>query len=303
MTVYTTLEGCSPCPCVLALGCFDGVHLGHAAVIKEAERVANSLALPLAVWSFREPPRNFFSKNTVPLLTTPEEKGAIIATMGAHTLYSLPFDATIAAMSAEDFFSLLCEDLSAKHIVCGFNFTFGAMGRGNTVLLQSLCAQNGVGLSVLPPTTLDGETVSSSRIRACLEKGKPEEAARLLGRPYALCAEVIHGQHLARDLGFRTANQCFPEGKAVPRYGVYAVRAHADGAVCYGIANVGMRPTVRGTLLCCETHLFDFSGDLYGKTLTVEFLHFLRPEQAFDSLDALTAQVKRDIETAKSLLK
>ncbi len=300
MNIYSTLSVPCQAPCVIALGCFDGVHLGHVAVISEALRVANENALPLSVWSFREPPKNFFVKEKVPVLTTPEEKAELIKDLGCTNLFCIPFDESIAGMSAEDFFALLCDKLGARHIVCGFNFTFGAHGSGNTELLASLCQERGVGLSVLPPATQDGEPISSSRIRAYLLEGNTAKAASLLGRPYTIESTVEQGKHLARGYGFPTANQAFPDGKAVPRYGVYVISGCVDGKSYRGIANVGIRPTVKSSLLCCESHLFDFSGDLYGKTLTVEFLDFLRPEQAFDSVEALFVQIKKDIEKAKA---
>ena len=303
MNIYTSLPVPAQERCIIALGCFDGVHLGHEAVIREALRASGERSLPLSVFSFQEPPKNLFATQKVPVLTPLDEKAARIEALGADTLFCVPFDRTIAEMSAEAFFALLCEDLGACHIVCGFNFTFGAHGRGDTALLQSLCEQKGIGLSVLPPAMQDGEPISSSRIRAYLLEGNTEKAASLLGRPYSLTAPVEQGQHLARSFGIPTANQCFPTGQAVPRYGVYAVSACVDGRAHRGVANVGMRPTVKGHLLCCETHLFDLSADLYGKELTVEFLHFLRPEQTFDSVDALFAQIRLDIERAKAYKK
>lgn len=298
MNVFTSVPSFPATPCVLALGCFDGVHLGHVAVIRRARQLAEEQNLPCAVLCFREPPKNLFSPCAVPLLTTPDEKAIAIEALGVSLLFSIPFDRRMAETSAEDFFSLLCDTLSARHVVCGFNFTFGAGGLGNASLLASLCREHGVGLTVVPPTRMEEEAVSSSRIRTCLEMGEVSQAARLLGRPYSLSAEVIHGQHLARKLGFCTANQLFPEGKVIPKHGVYVIRARHGDRTFGGIANVGMRPTVRGTLLCCETHLFDFAGDLYGSELTVEFLEFLREERPFDSLAALTAQIEKDVEKA-----
>ena len=186
---------------------------------------------------------------------------------------------------------------------CGFDFTFGAKGLGNPERLSALCEARGLALSVVPPFSLDGEAVSASSIREAVENGNVELAARLLGRAYSITETVVHGQHLARDLGFRTINQILPANKAVPRYGVYVSRIEMHGESHYGISNVGMRPTVGGTLLCAETHIFDFSGDLYDTTLTVSFLHFLRPETRFDSLEQLTKQVNTDIVSAKEWLK
>ncbi len=293
----------SPSPCVVALGCFDGVHRGHEAVIRRARAIADELSLPLAVWCFRTPPKNYFLPRAVPQITSPEEKEALIGALGADVVLSIPFDAAIAAIPYEEFFEdVLCRRLSARHLVCGFDFTFGAKGLGNTDRLAALCEARGMALSVVPAFTTEGEVVSSSRIREAIEAGDTQRTHALLGRPYTITAEVVHGQHLARDLGFRTLNQLLPSDKAVPRHGVYVSRVTLDGKTYDGITNVGMRPTVGGTLLCAETHLFDFSDELYGARVTVALLHFLRPEVRFDSLDALTAQVRSDITAAREWL-
>ena len=180
------------------------------------------------------------------------------------------------------------------YLVCGFNFTFGARGAGNIEILEKLCRSNGLELTVLPPVVSNSLTVSSSVIRDAIESGDVKLANSLLGRPYSITEEVVNGQHLARTLGFRTANQLYPENKAVLRYGVYSVRVAVGRKKYLGISNVGIRPTVNGSLLCVETHILDFDGDLYGKKLTVEFIDFIRPEQKFPSIDALAEQIKRE---------
>lgn len=290
----------NPHPSVVALGCFDGVHRGHAAVISEAKRIAGEQNLCCIVWTFDMPPRNFFVKGSVPLLTDCAEKQEQINRLGADVLVSVPFDASVSSLSPEDFFTdILYRGLSARHIVCGFNFTFGKGGTGNTHTLRDLCREAGMGLSVLPPVCIDDEVVSSSRIRALIQEGDSESATRCLGRPYSFSAPVIHGQHLARKLGFPTFNQCLPEGFAIPRYGVYASYATLDGKTYPGITNVGIRPTVGGNQPCAETHLFGFSDNLYGKKMRVHFLHFLRPEICFSSVEALSAQVHQDIQSAR----
>ena len=263
--------------------------------------MAEKMRLPLAVFTFREPPKNYFLPNAVPLLTNEEEKKVQIEALGADLLYSIPFEASIASMPAEDFFArLLVEQLGAAALVCGFNYNFGKGGLGNTELLSRLCKEKGLSLTVTPPILDEGSPVSSSRIREAIAEGNVTAVRHMLGRPYAICAEVINGQRLARQLGFPTLNQPLSEKMAIPRYGVYLsrVRQIEKG---YGITNVGMRPTVGGSLLCAETHIFDFSGDLYGKTLTVELLEFLRPERPFPSVDALREQVEADIREARRL--
>ena len=304
MTTISSIDYISPAPCVVALGCFDGVHLGHEAVIRRARKIADELALPLTVWSFRTPPKNYFFPDTVSQITTPEEKETLIAALGADVVLPIPFDETVASISYEDFFDeILCRRLLARHLVCGFDFTFGTKGLGNTERLSALCKQRGISLTIIPPFSPDGTAVSSSRIREAIEAGEMQKTQDLLGRPYSITAEIVHGQHLARELGFRTINQLIPYGKVVPRYGVYVSRITIGNRIYHGISNIGMRPTVGGTLLCAETHIFDFSDDLYGQALTVSLLHFLRPETRFSSLEALTAQVNADILSAQAWLK
>ncbi len=296
MKTFTSINITADSPSVVALGCFDGVHTGHAQVIKKARDIANEHGLPLTVWSFSEPPKNFFAPSSVPLLTDKKEKTSLMRKLGVDVFFCVPFDKTIADMRAEDFFyDLILNKLLASHVVCGFNFTFGSRGAGNTSLLGELCRSNGIGLTVLPPVILDGLTVSSSAIRDAIENGDAKLAQSLLGRPYSITERVVNGQHLARTLGFPTANQLYPENKAVLRYGVYSVRAILGRKIYRGISNVGIRPTVNGSLLCIETHILDFEGDLYEKALTVEFLDFIRPEQKFPSIDALAEQIKRDL--------
>ena len=304
MKTYRSLF-CSPStPCVVALGCFDGVHLGHRAVIEEAIRIADSIGLPSLIWTFEEPPRNFFAPGSVSLITDVKEKEALLEGSGVELLVCGSFEPMVASLSPEDFFwQILRQQLDARHIVCGFNYSFGSHGAGNADLLRDLCQTAGIGLSVIPPISVGEIEVSSTRIRQAMENGQAKEAATLLGRPYSLTSPVVDGQKLARRLGFPTVNQLFAKGKLVPKHGVYVTRITAGGEVKYGITNVGLRPTVGGELLCAETHIFEFDGDLYGQGVTIEFLHFLRPEAKFESVDSLADRVRLDIENAKQYLK
>ncbi|MBQ8345818.1 MAG: bifunctional riboflavin kinase/FAD synthetase [Clostridia bacterium] len=290
-------------PCVVALGCFDGVHLGHRAVIGRAVSLASEQGVPCLVWTFDEPPRNTFTPHSVPLLTDKSKKRQLIRSLGADILVCGPFSSEIASLSAETFVEeILQKRLQATHVVCGFNYTFGAGGNGNTDMLIRLCQARGIGLTVLPPVTVDGVTVSSSRIREAIAKGNMETASALLGRPYGLRAPVIGGQKLARQLGFPTLNQVFWDGCAIPAYGVYVSRVRIGQRIRYGITNVGNRPTVGGRSLYAETHIFDFEDDLYGQTVTVELLHFLRKEVLFSDVEALSAQVHLDMDAARLYL-
>ncbi len=301
MIRFDSLSYTAPKPTVVALGCFDGVHLGHTHVISAAKRQAERLGLPCLVWAFSKPPRNFFSPGSVPLLTDEDEKAALIEALGVDAFGSIPFDETVASLRAEAFMEdILLTRLHAAAVVCGYNYSFGAGGVGNTELLARFCREHDITLTVTEPVVYDGISVSSSMIREAIADGRPELASALLGRPYSLRAPVIRGQALARELGFPTLNQPLRKGLAVPRFGVYVSRIPSpEGQSRYGITNVGKRPTAYEHTPCAETHIFDFSGDLYGKTLTVELLHFLRPETPFPSLDALREQVNRDIEQAR----
>jgi len=303
MISYYSVDTFLDSPCVIAIGCFDGVHLGHSMLIREAKRIANEKELPIAVWSFSEPPKNHFFPNSTPLLTTVSEKRELMKKQGADIFVSVTFTDSIASLSPEDFFNtILVERLKATHIVCGFNYRFGKNGKGDTDLLTKLCAERGIGISVLPPVRLDDITVSSSEIRAALDMGDLELVNSLLGRPFSIKEKVIDGQHLGRTLGFPTINQAIPNGKAMPTYGVYLSKI-SYGRLCrYGITNVGIRPTVGGNILYAETNIFDYSGDLYGKTVKVELLKFIRAEKKFRDLETLSEQVRADIETAKKLL-
>ena len=304
MNTYKELSFCAQAQTVCALGCFDGVHIGHASIINEAKRVSCLLSLPLAVWSFAEPPRNYFLADKIPLLSSEAEKRSLMQQLGVDILVSVKFSKVIASMSALDFFeNILIGQMKVKHVVCGFNYRFGKNGEGDTALLERLCAKHGIGISIMPPVELNGKTVSSSEIRALLLEGNIALANRYLGRPYSIRAKVINGQHLGRALGFPTLNQSYPKKKLVVARGVYLSRVLINKRVFYGITNVGYKPTVNGTTLCAETNVFDFNSNAYGKTVTVQLLEFIRAEKRFSSVELLSEQVRKDIEVAKKILK
>lgn len=301
MRIFDKISYCSPTPSVVALGCFDGVHLGHASVIKKAVDIAKELALPCIVFTFDTPPKSFFSGKSASLITSNGKKSELISALGADILLSVPFTADIAILSPNEFAEqILVKNLNAAHIVCGFNYTFGARASGNTEFLSDFCKNRGIGLTVMPKLEVDGDCVSSSLIRELIRDGNVERAASLLGRAYSISAEVIGDKGLARKLGFATANQVFPDNTLMPKNAVYETRTTLDGAAYSAITNVGTRPTVNGKVLCAETHILDFSGDLYGKTLEIEFARFIRDERKFDSIDELRTQVINDIKAVKS---
>lgn len=305
MKIYSTINYTARIPSVIALGCFDGVHLGHREVIRTARAIADELGCPCSVWTFDEPPKNYFLKHSVPLITDAASKAALISALGVDKFISVPFTKETSKISAVDFFEeILKKRLQAQHLVCGFNYSFGENGSGNVDLLKKLCKENGIGLTVLPPIEVSGITVSSSSIRDALAAGEVETANGLLGRPYSLKTVVISGQKLARKLGFPTVNQEFPSRMLIPMYGVYVTRVTVEGLrkKYYGITNVGIRPTVGGNTVFAETNIFDFSGDLYGRWVKVEYLHFIRAEKKFDGIDTLAKQVNEDICAAKEYI-
>jgi len=290
---------------VVTLGNFDGVHLGHQALLRQADSVARECGLPLIAVTFEPLPREFFAPQApVARLTRLRERFCFISELGiVDTLIVLPFRAQLARMSAEDFVRvILTERLRAKGVVIGDDFRFGAGRHGDLALLQTMGAELGFEAQGADTVSLDGERVSSTRIRGHLDAGDVAGAARLLGRPMTLCGRVTHGDKRGRLIGFPTANIALNR-RLSPLSGVYAVTAILpDGRRVDGVANVGTRPTVDGQDARLEVHLFDFGEDIYGEVLRVEFRHWLRGEERFESLDALVAQIHRDADEARDWL-
>lgn len=292
-------------PTVVALGFFDGVHLGHRAVIEEARHRAAELSCDCAVFTFSQLPKEILSPGSVRMITDGEDRAEAIRSLGVDLLVSVPFDGSLKELSPTDFFRLILQEkLRARHLVCGYNYSFGAGGVGDAPLLRRLCHEAGIGLTVLSDVTVEGVSVSSSAIRQAVGEGKMAEVARLLGRPFSLRLPVIDGQKLARRLGFPTMNQRLSPQIVIPRHGVYVtrVRLPQQPLPFFGITNVGIRPTVGGKDVFAETHLFDFEGNLYGQQARIEFLRFLRPEHRFESIERLSEQVQEDIISAKAFL-
>lgn len=305
MILYNDDKYVANAPSVVALGCFDGVHIGHRAVIEMAVKIAKQMDLASAVWTFGEPPKNFFFPESVKLLTDKAEKCRRISDLGVDMLFCVDFTGEIAALTPEEFFSeVVIKKINAKHVVCGFNYTFGAKSAGNTELLSTLCEQHGIGLTVIDPVTYGGISVSSSLIRSLITSGEMQKVSEYLGYPYTLASTVVDGQKLARRLGFPTVNLTPSASIILPKNGVYVSRVDLEGNAreLFGITNIGMRPTVKADAICAETHIFDFDGDLYGKELRVELLNFLRAEQLFDSIEELREQVQKDIAAAKDFI-
>ena len=290
-------------PFSVVLGCFDGVHEGHRQVLRAGIDAAARLNCQTAVLTFDKPVRAFFSPESVSLLSSNEEKMRILEELGISVCISLPLSKEVLSIDAKAFIEeIVIKKLRAAHVSCGYNYTFGKGAAGNASLLESLCAKHGIGVSVVPEYRIDGLTVSSSEIRALISNGDMKRASALLGYRYSISSVVVNGQHLARKLGFPTVNVLPDKDVLLPKSGVYLTRTSFDGKSYFGITNVGVRPTVDVGLLCAETHIFDFDGDVYGKRITTEFIEFIRPEKKFSSVESMAAQVRTDIETAKRIL-
>lgn len=295
---------------VLAIGNFDGVHFGHQQVIADARALAAAKNAPLGVMLFDPHPQQFFAPDAPPFrLTRLVTRAALLADLGVDFTLALPFDATMAACEAEDFIiDILLAQLGVSAVCVGYDFCFGKGRRGNFAMLKDIGGEMGFETfateAVLQPNSTS--PFSSSAIRNFLRDGDPEQAAQLMGHAFAIEAEVQKGDQRGRTIGFATANMPLHD-YVLPKFGVYAVSAEVlDGAFAgqtlKGVANLGMRPTVGTDKPRLESHFFDFEGDLYGANLRVSLLHFIRPEQKFDGLDALKAQISMDSDQAREML-
>ncbi len=290
---------------VVALGNFDGFHLGHQAVVAECVNWAKAEGRPAIVATFDPHPVRHFAPHVPPFrLTTLDQRQELFAAAGADAMLVFHFDGDLAAMTAQSFVAdLLGRHIGAAGVVTGEDFSFGAGRGGNVGVLREIGATVGMAARAVGPVKLDGQVVSSSRIRDLLKAGECEEAARLLTRPFAIRGEVIHGDKRGRTIGYPTAN--LDMGNYLrPRYGIYAVRARllASGEVVNGAANLGIRPTFDPPKELLEPFFFDFAGSLYGQEIEVELRHFLRPEAKFADLPTLVAQMERDCVAARALL-
>lgn len=284
----------------VALGNFDGVHLGHRAVIE----AARAPGLTLACLTFEPHPREFFRPADPPFrLTLAPEKVAALAGLGVSTVYELPFDAAFSQLSAEAFIrEVLVEGLGAARVACGPDFVFGHRRGGDVALLRRLGGELGVEVATAEPVMApDGMPVSSTAVRQALAAGDLARVRALLGREHALAGEVVHGDKLGRTLGYPTAN--IPLGRQQqPRHGIYAISATIDGRQVSGVANIGIRPTVRETPPQLEAFFFDYVGDLYGRRLVVRLHAFIRPERRFPTIAAMVEQIAHDVADARRLL-
>ena len=283
-------------PCAVALGFFDGVHLGHRQVI---ERCVNS-PYPSVVLTFPQSPAAVLRRSAPPLLCDNREKSRLIASLGADALVFEDL-ADIMTLTPDAFArQILVEKLRAKLVCCGYNYRFGKGGAGDTDALIRLGEKYGFEVAVCEAVTCEGGVVSSTRIRSLIESGEIESADRLLSRPLSICGTVDRGNRIGSHLGYPTVNIPLTRECIVPRYGVYASRIIIDGELYHGITNIGVHPTVGANPApLCETFILDFDGELYGKEARCELLSFIRPEQHFSTLEELKNQIAADIRLAR----
>jgi riboflavin kinase / FMN adenylyltransferase len=288
---------------VLAIGNFDGVHRGHQALLRAASAIGRELGAPTGALIFEPHPREFFHPEEPHFHLTPlPQKLAIFDRLGLDIAVVLPFDAQLAALSADEFVDrVIVDGLGARHVVIGHDFFFGRNRGGTPETMQAAASRAGFGLTVIPPVAEDGEVFSSSAIRLRLAQGDVRGAARLLGREWRVAGTVVGGAKRGTGLGFPTANIPLPRGTALG-HGIYAVRVHIDGEVHDGAAYLGTRPTYDNGMPVLEVFLLDFDGDLYGRDIEVEFVDFIRADRKFDTSEALIAQMQADCARARDIL-
>ncbi len=287
---------------VLTIGNFDGVHRGHRALLARLTGLAQQAGLPAAVMTFEPNPREFFAPQSAPArLASLREKLQLLAECGVDQAYVCAFNQRFAALTADAFVERIVRGLGVRHLMIGDDFRFGKGRSGDFALLQQAGKEHGFGVEAMETLVHEGERVSSSAVREALDAGDLEHAERLLGRPYCISGRVIHGQKLGRKLGYATANIQLKRLKA-PLSGIFVVTVDGIDARQYeGVASLGVRPTVSASgKPTLEVYIFDFEGDLYRAHLRVNFLHKLRDEAKFDSLDALQSQIARDVADAKA---
>jgi riboflavin kinase/FMN adenylyltransferase len=306
MRVFRGFHPPAAVPTVLTLGNFDGVHLGHIALLSRLTTRAGELGLPAAVVTFEPHPREFFSPATAPArLASLREKLEYLAAAGIDETRIVRFNPAFAAMRAKDFVTrVLFAALKTRHVIIGDDFRFGCDRQGDFAYLREAGSRYGFGVEATPTVLLAGQRISSSAVRQALEQGDMEKAAMLLGRPYAIDGRVAHGRKLGRQLGFATAN-IYIRHAPLPMTGVFAVQVAGFGKrLLPGVANLGIRPTLEGgSRPLLEAHLFDFHDNLYGAHLSVRFLHKLRDEIKFADLSALQTQIAQDAAAARAFFK
>jgi len=290
----------------LALGFFDGVHIGHAALLNKTKERAEEIGAMPSVLTFDVHPDNLVLKKDVPLINSANGRESIIRrNFGIENVVFIHFNESVMCMDWKDFVDELIDELSAAWIVVGQDFCFGYKGLGTAVRLKEYCEKRGIGCDIIEPVKLDGVTVSSTLIRELISNGEIEKANEYLGHPHILEDTVRSGYHLGTKMGTPTINMKLPEGVLSPRHGVYATKVYLeDGSAYYAVTNVGVRPTVSNeNSISVESFILDFSGDLYGRQVRLEFYSFIRDEMKYPSQEILASQIKKDAERARELLK
>ncbi len=287
-------------PCVLVLGMFDGVHTGHAWLLRTAREWGGLEGLPVVVCTFLRHPLALIKPDAVPpMLSTVPERAVRMARLKADALVALPFDRSVMHMPPQLFVEHLANSFNPRHVVVGFNYTFGMGGEGDAKLLKKMGKMLGFDVHVVSPVQVDGQTVSSSRVRGLLEQGNVEMACKLLEQPYAVTGRVEPGKGMGRNLGFPTANVSIPKHKALPAFGIYVARVKTKKGVFPAVVNLGRHPTLPEGGITLEAHLLNTTQDLYGQKLCVKFLKYMRPEIRFGGVQALREQISRDVRQAK----
>jgi len=293
-------------PHAVTIGNFDGLHLGHQAMLARLQDVARTRGLPTCVLSFEPHPREFFAPEQAPArLSSLREKAEHLQRLGIDRLHVFRFDRAFSALTADAFIEqVLGRTLQAQYVLVGDDFRYGAKRAGDFALLQSAGRSLGFDAEFLPTVEIGGERASSTAVRSALAAGELDHAARLLGRPYSISGRVVHGDKLGRDIGFPTANIQLKHNRP-PLMGIFAVElCGLNGLPLPGVASLGKRPTVKGAdaVPVLEVHLFDFNADIYARRVRVDFLHKLRDEAKYPDLDSLVAQIRRDVDNAKHFL-
>ena len=288
---------------VIALGFFDGIHIGHAALLERTVQRAREIGAASSVLSFDIHPDTLVFGKEVPLINSAAGRADLIRRLfGIENVIFIHFDRRVMQMPWQEFVQTLIQEMDAAWVVVGHDFRFGWKGEGTAQRLQDYCADLGLGCDIIPAVTLEGRVVSSTYIRELIEEGEMERANQFLGHPHTLVDTVHYGYRLGTKMGTPTINMRFPDGVLVPRYGVYAARAILDdGSEHMAVTNVGVRPTVSGEdRVSVESFILDYSGNLYDRQVRIEFFRFIRPEMKFPSVDALKAQILKDAETTRA---
>ena len=289
---------------IYALGFFDGVHIGHAALLHSCRELARNHGCRAGTVTFDLHPEALLVGTAPGLICTAADRERLLrGSFFMEQVIVLPFDEKMRSMPWEEFLAMLCREYGAAGFVCGEDFRFGHRGQGNAALLEQWCREKSLPFTRVPEQILDGIRVSSTYIRRQIREGDMATAVRFLGHPYVLTGTVVAGKQLGRRLGMPTANLHLEQGLVMPRFGVYACRVCLEGKCYAAVTNVGTRPTVSGTGVTVEPWILDYSGDLYGREITLEFFRFLRPEEKFSTLEALRAQILRDAEQTRALIR